>query len=118
MFASSGERTAPTQLATWRSVAARRGDRVTDGDIVLLAADEDFAHDEAQDALLLVHGELVEAVGEAGEEALERLGEFEVGLGVVQFGLEGGELRGVRCGRLRVGARSRLGRARAARSGA
>src|SRR6266511_1780001 len=33
--------TAPTQLATWRSVAARRGDRVTDGDIVLLAADED-----------------------------------------------------------------------------
>src|SRR6266498_3331846 len=89
-------RTAPTQLATWRSVAARRGDRVTDGDIVLLAADEDFAHDEAQDALLLVHGQLVEAVGEAGEEAFERLGELEVGLGVVQFGFEGGELRGER----------------------
>src|SRR6266542_4492804 len=88
--------TAPTQLATWRSVAARRGDRVTDGDIVLLAADEDFAHDEAQDALLLVHGQLVEAVGEAGEEAFERLGELEVGLGVVQFGFEGAELRGER----------------------
>jgi hypothetical protein len=27
----------------------------------------------------LVHGELLEAVGEAGEEALERLGELEVG---------------------------------------
>ena len=69
---------------------------MTDGDIVLLAADEDFAHDEAQDALLLVHGQLVEAVGEAGEEAFERLGELEVGLGVVQFGFEGAELRGER----------------------
>jgi hypothetical protein len=69
---------------------------VSDGDVVLLAADEDFAHDEAEDALLLMHGELVEAVGEASEEALERLGELEVGLGVVQLAFEGDELRGER----------------------
>jgi uncharacterized protein (DUF362 family) len=56
---------------------------VADGDGVVVAADEYFAHDEAQDALLFLEGQLVEPVAEAAEEAFERLGEFEVGLGVV-----------------------------------
>jgi hypothetical protein len=65
---------------------------VADRDRVVLAADEDFADDESQDALAFLGGELVEAVGEAGEEALEGVGELEVGLGVVQLGLERVEL--------------------------
>lgn len=75
MFASSGERTAPTQWATWRSVAVGGGDRVADGDGVVVAADEYFAHDEAQDALLFLEGQLVEPVAEAGEEAFELVDE-------------------------------------------
>src|SRR5215216_17573 len=88
--------TAPTQWATWRSVAVGGGDRVADGDGVVVAADEYFAHDEAQDALSFLEGQLVEPVGEAGEEAFERLGELEVGLGVVQLAFERFELGGER----------------------
>jgi hypothetical protein len=65
---------------------------VADGDLVVVSADQDFADNEAQDALLFVEGEPVETVAEAGEETLERVGELEVGLGVVQFGVERVEL--------------------------
>jgi hypothetical protein len=65
---------------------------VADRDLVVVAADQDFADDEPQDALLLVEGELVQAVVEAAEEAFERVGEFEVGLGVVELCVERVEL--------------------------
>lgn len=47
---------------------------MADRDLVVLAADEYFADDVPQDSLLLVEAELVEPVGEAAEEALERVG--------------------------------------------
>jgi len=56
---------------------------VADGDLVVAAADEYFAHDEPQDPLLFVEAEPVESVGEAAEEDFEGVGELEVGLGVV-----------------------------------
>jgi hypothetical protein len=65
---------------------------VADGDRVLVAADEHFADDESQDALLVFDAGLVQSVGEAAEEALERVGELEVGFGVVQLGVERVEL--------------------------
>ena len=65
---------------------------MADRDLVVVAADQDFADDQPQDALLLVEGQLVEAVVEAPEEAFERVGEFEVGLGVVELGVERVEL--------------------------
>jgi hypothetical protein len=65
---------------------------VADGDRILVAADQHFAHDEPQDALLFLDAELVEPVGEAAEEAIERVGEFEVGLGVVKLCVERVEL--------------------------
>ncbi len=80
--------TAPTQKVTWLAGACWGGDRVADGDRVVVAADEDFAADEAQDALLVGGRELVQPVGDAGEEAVERVGELEVGLGVVELCLE------------------------------
>ena len=96
-FASSGEMTAPTQKVTWVIGACWGRDRVSDGDRVVVAADEHFADDEAQDSLLFFEVELVESVGEAAEEALEGVGEFEVGLGVVKLGVERVEL-GAECG--------------------
>jgi hypothetical protein len=65
---------------------------VADRDLVVFAADQDFADDEPQDPLLFVEVELVEAIVQAAEEAFEGVGEFEVGLGVVQLGFERGEL--------------------------
>ncbi len=65
---------------------------MADRDRVVVAADQDLADDEAQDALLFGDAELVETVGEAGEEAFERVGELEVGGGVVQLGVEAVEL--------------------------
>ena len=56
------------------------------------AADQDFADDEPQDALLAGDVELVQAVGEAAEEPFEGVGELEVGGGVVQLGVEAIEL--------------------------
>ena len=61
---------------------------MADGDRVVVAADQDFADDEPEDPLLFVEVELVESVRESTEEALEGVGEFEVGLGVVQLGVE------------------------------
>ena len=84
--------TAPTQKVTWVIGACGGGDRVADRDGVVVAADQDFADDEPQDALLVGDVELVQAVGEAVEEPFEGVGELEVGLGVVQLGVERVEL--------------------------
>jgi hypothetical protein len=84
--------TAPTQQATWRIIARWRRDRVVDGDAVV--ADAHFADDEAQHALALLDGQAVGVLAELGEEAFEVLGELEIGLGVVQLGVERVELGG------------------------
>jgi hypothetical protein len=89
--------TAPTQKVTWVIGARGGGDCVSDRDRVVVAADQDFAHDEPQDALLFCERELVEPVGETVEEAFEGVGELEVGFGVVQLGVEAVEL-GLQCG--------------------
>jgi len=65
---------------------------VADGHRVIVAADQDFAHDEPQDALLVGDVELVQAGGEAAEEPFEGVGELDVGLGVVQLGVEAVQL--------------------------
>ena len=80
--------TAPTQKVTWVIGACGGRDRVADRDRVVVASDQDFADDETQDALLFGDVELVQPVGEAAEEAFEGVGELEVGLGVVQLGVE------------------------------
>ena len=67
--------TAPTQKVTWVIGAGGGGDRVADGDRVGVAADEDFADDEAQDALLVGDLKMVEPVGEAAEEPLDGVGD-------------------------------------------
>lgn len=59
---------------------------MADRDVVF--ADEDLAHDEPDDLLALPDGEVFGRGGEPGAEAFERLGELEVGLSVVQFGVE------------------------------
>ncbi len=59
---------------------------MTDGDVVV--ADQDLAHDEPDDLLALLDGQIVGVGAEPRAEALECLGELEVGLGVVQFGVE------------------------------
>ncbi len=64
---------------------------MADGDVVL--ADQDLADDEPDDLLALLDGQVLAVVGEAGAEAVERLGELEVGLGVVQLGVERVQLR-------------------------
>jgi hypothetical protein len=69
---------------------------VSDGDGVVVAADQDFADDEPQDALLFGDVELVQPVGEPAEESFKRVGELEVGLGVGQLGVECVELRAQR----------------------
>ena len=65
---------------------------MADRDRVVVAADQDFADDEPQDALLFAGVELVESVVESAEEPFERVGEFEVGGGVVELGVERVEL--------------------------
>ena len=65
---------------------------MADGDVVVVAADQDFADDEPQDALLFLDAELLEAVGEAAEEAFEGVGELEVDLRVVEVVVERVEL--------------------------
>jgi hypothetical protein len=64
---------------------------VPDSDVVF--ADEDLADDEPHELLALLDGQALGVVGESGAEAFERLGELEVGLGVVQLGVEAVELR-------------------------
>src|SRR5918999_4951064 len=89
--------TAPTQWVTSPVVPVwGDGDRVSDGDRVVITTDEYFADDEPQDPLAFFVAELVEAVGEAGGGAFEGVGELEVGLGVVQVCLERVEL-GAQC---------------------
>ena len=63
---------------------------MADRDVVF--ADQDLADDEPDDLLALLDGQALGVCGEAGAEAIERLGELEVGLGVVQFGVERVEL--------------------------
>jgi len=75
-----------TQLTTGRLVAGGDRDRVADGDVVL--ADQDLAHDEPDDLLALLDGVVLGVDGQAGAEAVERLDELEVGLGVVKLGVE------------------------------
>ena len=55
-------------MGNFRWDLCRAGDGVSDRDGVVVAADEYFADDEPQDALLFFEGQLVEAVVEAGEE--------------------------------------------------
>jgi hypothetical protein len=59
---------------------------VADGDVVV--ADENLADDEPHDLVALFDGEVLGVGGEAGVEPFEGLGELEVGLGVVQLGVE------------------------------
>src|ERR1039458_9274301 len=92
MFSSTGLTTAPTQKVTRLVGVCGGGDRVADGDRVVVVADQDLADDEPQDALLFGDVELVQAVVEAAEEPFEGVGELEVGFGVVQFGVERVEL--------------------------
>jgi len=60
---------------------------VADGDVVV--AEQDLADDEPHDLLAPLDGELFCARREAGAERVERLGQLEVGLGVVQLSVEG-----------------------------
>jgi hypothetical protein len=64
---------------------------VADRDVVF--ADQYFADDEPDDVLAVLDGQALGVVGEPGAEAVECLGELEVGLGVVQLGVECVELR-------------------------
>src|SRR5712691_779273 len=96
MLDRSGGMAAPTQEVTRWLVALWGGDRVFDRDRVVVAADEHFAHDEAQDALALSDLDAVRALVQPLEEALERVGELEVGGGVVELCLERVEL-GLEC---------------------
>ena len=67
---------------------------MSDGDAVV--ADENFSDDELNDALAFLDGQVLGVLCEACEEPFEVLGELKVGLGVVQFGVERGELGGDR----------------------
>src|SRR6266581_7585168 len=102
ILASNGERTPPTQVRTWgrlRVVVAVRadgggcggvascGDGVTDHD--LAGADQDFLHEQAQDALAVPDGCGDRGFAEGGQEALEVAGELEVDLAVGDLGVEG-----------------------------
>jgi hypothetical protein len=66
------------------------GDAVPDGD--LLWSDEDVFDEQAQDALAFGHVGGVGVVAEAGEEAFEVVGEFEVDLPVGELVVEGVDL--------------------------
>jgi hypothetical protein len=57
-------------------------------DRYLVFADQDLADDEPDDLLALLDGQVLGVRREAGAEPVERLGELEVGLGVVQLGVE------------------------------
>ncbi len=59
---------------------------MADRDLVL--ADEHVADEQPDDLLALFGGQLLCVGAEARTEALERLGELEVALGVVQLGVE------------------------------
>ena len=63
---------------------------MADRDVVF--ADQDFVDGESDDLLALLDGQVLGAGGGAGAEPFECFGELEVGLGVVQFGVEHIEL--------------------------
>ena len=63
---------------------------MADRDLVL--ADEYVADEQPDDLLALFDRELLGIGAEARPEAVERLGELEVGFGVVQLGVERVEL--------------------------
>ena len=63
---------------------------MADGDLVL--GDEHVADEESDDLLALLDGQLLGVGAEALTEAVERVGELEVALGVEQFGVERVEL--------------------------
>jgi hypothetical protein len=65
---------------------------VPDRDPLVLAADQHLAHDQAKDALALADVEGRGRLTEPREEALEGLGELQVGLGVVKLGIERAKL--------------------------
>jgi hypothetical protein len=67
---------------------------VVDGDVVV--AEEDLAHDEPEDLLALLDRERLGVGRKACAEGVERFGELEVGLGVVQLAVERFEL-GAEC---------------------
>ncbi len=59
---------------------------MTDSDVVV--AEQDLAHDESDDLLALLDREHLGVRCEARAERVERFGELEVGLGIVQLGVE------------------------------
>ena len=63
---------------------------MADGDVVV--ADQDLAHDEPHDLLTLLDREIRCVRREAGAERVKRLGQLEVGLGVVQLAVQRVEL--------------------------
>ena len=64
---------------------------MADRDVVLAA--QHLADDEPDDLLALLDGRTLGVGHEPRAEAIERLGELEVGLGVVQLGVERVQLR-------------------------
>ena len=68
---------------------------MTDGDVIV--AEEDLADDEADDLLALLDRELVGVRRQPGAERIERVGELEIALGIVQLGVESVELGAERC---------------------
>jgi hypothetical protein len=66
------------------------GDAVADGEF--LGSDEDVLDERAQDPLLVLDGGGGRVLLQAGEEALEVVGEPEVGVAVGGLGVEGGDL--------------------------
>ena len=65
-------------------------DAVADGD--LLGADEDVLDEQPQDALAVFGGGGGGVAAELGEEALEVVGELEVGVAVGELGIQGVDL--------------------------
>jgi hypothetical protein len=68
---------------------------VTDGDVVV--AEQDLADDEADDLLALLDRERRGVGRQPSAERVERLGELEIDLGIVQLGVERVELGAERC---------------------
>src|SRR5215204_2916243 len=106
MFASSGDKAPPAQLAIWPFFALRvvvdaavgvvaggvvsDWDGVADGDLVW--ADEDVFDQQPQHPLAFDDGRSGGLCAEAGEELFEVVGELEVDLAVGELGVEGGDL--------------------------
>jgi hypothetical protein len=78
---------------------------VADRDVVF--AEENLAHDESDDLLALLDREVLGAGRQPRPERVERFGELEVGLGVVQLGVQSVQLGAQ--GRLAFAARASAG---------